>query len=42
MKGYDREPGGFGERDKVVIFEEKVLKEISYLFKRRYIFGKKV
>jgi hypothetical protein len=26
MKGYDQKPGGFGERDKRVIFEEKVLK----------------
>ena len=26
MKGYDQKPGGFGGRDKMVIFEEKVLK----------------
>ena len=34
--------GVLGELDKMVIFEEKVLKEISYLFKQRYIFEKKV
>ena len=28
--------------DKMVIFEEKALKEISYLFNQRYIFEKKV
>ena len=32
----------FGEMDKMVTFEEKVLKEISYLFKQRYIFEEKV
>ena len=34
--------GSFGKMDKMVIFEEKALKEISYLFNQRYIFEKKV
>ena len=40
MTGYGRKRRSLGEINKMVIFQENVLKGTSYLFKQRYIFGK--